>query len=42
MDPMSSGDASYVEPMSINMLEDINDRIKSNPSINRRGPLQGM
>ena len=36
MDVMDSGDESYDEPMSTDMLEDIRDGIKSHPSLNRR------
>ena len=36
MDVMDSGDESYDESMSTDMLEDIRDGIKSHPSLNRR------
>ena len=36
MDVMDSGDASYDESMSTDMLEDIRDGIKSHLSLNRR------
>ena len=36
MDEMSSGDESYAEPMSTDMLEGINDISQSHPSINTR------
>ena len=36
MDVMDSGDESYDESMSTDMLEDICDGIKSHPSLNRR------
>ena len=36
MNLMDSGDESYDEPMSTDMLEDIRDGIKSHLSLNRR------
>ena len=36
MDVMDSGDESYDESMSTDMLEDIRDGIKSHLSLNRR------
>ena len=36
MNLMDSGDESYGEPMSTDMLEDIRDGIKSHPILNRR------
>ena len=35
-DVMDSGDESDDEPMSMEMLEDIRDGIKSHPRLNRR------
>ena len=36
MDVMDSGDESYDESMSTDILEDIRDGIKYHPSLNRR------
>ena len=36
MDVISSGDESYYEPMSTEMLEDISDGSQSSLSVNRR------
>ena len=36
MDAMDSGDESYVEPISTEMLEDIRDGSQSHTDVNRR------